>query len=95
MTTSFIPIPTSDTVATYSAMTLIGRRSICRVLWQRTTDPAAAAATPTRSVLSGMLGGAMARPTGEYSVARVNSGEHKRAIECTQTPKIYCQNTPP
>lgn len=80
MTTSFIPIPTSDPVATYSATTLIGRRSICRVLWQLTTDPAAAAATPERSELSGMPGVAMACSTGEYSVARVNSGEHTVAL---------------
>ena len=38
------------------------------------------AATLTRSERSGMPGGAMARSTGEYSVARVNSGEHTRAM---------------
>ena len=79
MTTSFIPIPTSDTFATFSDTTLIGRRSICRVLWQRTTDLALAAATLTRSELSGMPSRAMARSTGEHIVARVNSGEHTRA----------------
>ena len=80
MTTSLIPIPTSDTVATYSATTLIGRRSILSRALAAYNGSSGSNRYPDKVRAAGMPGGAMARSTGEYSVARVNSGDHKRAM---------------